>query len=167
MTDHAPGRRPVPASPRAALAGGALIVSMLVAAGLIASASHQQVKLSALGQLGVFLAFAVVGVVVAWHQPRNPMGWVVLGVSFFFILDDLASSYSYLDYRLHGGRLPLGWLAVLLAPSWAPAVVLAGLSLLLFPDGRFPSPRWRPMLWAYLAVGALWLGGTWSRSGTT
>jgi hypothetical protein len=55
----------------------------------------------------------VVGVIVAWHQPRNPMGWVLLGVTFFFLLDDRASSYAYLDYRLHGGRLPLGWLAVL------------------------------------------------------
>jgi hypothetical protein len=164
MTDHAPGWRPVLARPGAALAAGALIVAMLVTAGLFASASHQHIKLSGLGQLGVFLAFGVVGVVVAWHQPRNPMGWVVLGVSFFFILDDLASSYAYLDYRLHGGRLPLGWLAVLLAPSWAPAVVLAGLSLLLFPDGRVPSSRWRPMLWAYLAVGALWLGGAFAIS---
>jgi hypothetical protein len=106
----------------------------------------------------------VVGVIVAWHQPRNPMGWVLLGVTFFFLLDDLASSYAYLDYRLHGGRLPLGWLAVLLAPSWAPAIVLAGLSLLLFPDGRLPSRRWRPMLWAYLALGAFWLGGAFAIS---
>jgi hypothetical protein len=74
------------------------------------------------------------------------MGWVLLGVTFFFILDVTASQYAYLDYRLHDGRLPLGWLAVLLAPSWAPAIVLAGLSVLLFPDGRVPSSRWKPML---------------------
>ena len=87
------------------------------------------------------------------------MGWVLLGVTFFFILDGIAGEYAYLDYRLHDGRLPLGWLGVLLAPSWAPAIVLAGLSVLLFPDGRVPSSRWKPMLWAYLALGALWLGG--------
>jgi len=40
----------------------------------------------------------------------------------------------------------------------------AGLSLLLFPDGRLPSRRCRPMLWAYLALGALWLGGAFAIS---
>jgi hypothetical protein len=151
------------ATPGAALALGVFIVVMLVSAAVISSVSHQ-FRLSGLGQVALFLSFAVVGLIVAWHQPRNPMGWVLLGVTFFFLLDDLASSYAYFDYRLHGGRLPLGWLAVLLAPSWAPAVVLAGLSLLLFPDGRLPSRRWRPMLWAYLALGALWLGGAFAIS---
>jgi hypothetical protein len=150
------------ATPGAALAVGILIVVMLAANAVLASTQH--FTLSSLGLAGLYLSFAVVGVVVAWHQPRNPMGWVLLGVTFFFLLDGLGSSYTYLDYRQHGGRLPLGWLGVLLDPSWAPAIVLGGLSLLLFPDGRLPSRRWRPMLWAYLALGALWLGGAYAIS---
>jgi hypothetical protein len=151
-------RHPRVATPGAALAAGILNVVMVMSAAVISSISHQ-FELSDLGKAALYLSFAVVGLIVAWHQPRNPMGWVLLGVTFFFFLENLASAYAYLDYRLHGGRLPLGWLAVLLAPSWAPAIVLAGLSVLLFPDGRVPSRRWRPMLWAYLALGALWLGG--------
>jgi len=42
--------------------------------------------------------------------------------------------------------------------------VLAALALLLFPDGRLPSRRWRPMLWAYLALGLFWLGGAYAIS---
>ena len=142
---------------------GALIVVMLVCLSLLTSALHQ-FRFSDLGQVVLWLSFGLVGVVVAWHQPRNPMGWVLLGVMFFFTLQALAASYAYLDYRLHGGRLPLGWVAVLLAPSWAPAIVLAGLSLLLFPDGRILSARWKPMVWAYLALGGLWLGGAFAIS---
>jgi hypothetical protein len=47
--------------------------------------------------------------------------------------------------RLDGGRARV---AVLLGQAWAPVMFLAGLSLLLFPDGRVPSARWKPMLWA-------------------
>ncbi len=41
------------------------------------------------------------------------------------MLDGLGSAYAYLDYRLHGGRLPLGWLAVLLAVAAATLVAAA------------------------------------------
>jgi hypothetical protein len=156
---RSPGQRRLRlATPGLALALGLLMAAMLAALAVLSSSTHQNSP-SGFALAAVLVCFAVVGVTVAWHQPRNLMGWVLMGVTFFFLLENLASSYAYLDYRQHGGRLPLGWLGVLLSPAWAPAVVLAGLSLLLFPDGRLPSRRWRPMLWAYLALGALWLGG--------
>jgi hypothetical protein len=43
-------------------------------------------------------------------------------------------------------------------------VILVGLSLLLFPDGRIPAKRWKPMLWAYLTLGGLWLVGAFAVS---
>ena len=43
-----------------------------------------------------------------------------------------------------------------------PASVLLGLAILLFPDGRLPSPRWRPVLWSYLAVVACYAGSTYA-----
>jgi hypothetical protein len=151
------------ATPRTALALGALIVVLLVCLAVVSLVAHQ-FKLSGLGLVALFLSFGVVGVIVAWHQPRNPMGWLLLGVTFFFLLVSLATSYAYLDYRLRGGRLPLGWLSVLLTPSWAPAIVLAGLALMLFPDGRILSSWWKPVLGAYLALGAVWLGGAFAIS---
>ncbi len=153
----APGRRVRIAGPGAALAVGVLIVALMTGSAVLNTAAHQ-LRLADLGQAALWLSFGLVGVVVAWHQPRNPMGWVLLGITFFFGLDASSTGYVILDYRLHGGRLPLGWLAVLFAASWAPAIVLAGLSLLLFPDGRIPAGRWKPLLWAYLGVGAVWLG---------
>jgi hypothetical protein len=163
MADRVTRRLPRAVGPAGALAVGVLAVAVIAGAAVISSAAHQFAP-SDLGQALLWFSFGLVGVVVAWYQPRNPMGWVLLGVTFFFALDALGSSYTFLDYRLHGGRLPLGWLAVLLAPSWAPAIVLAGLALMLFPDGRLLSSWSKPMLWAYLAIGALWLGGAFAIS---
>jgi hypothetical protein len=63
-------------------------------------------------------------------------------------------------YRLRPGGLPLSWLALLAQPTWAPAIVLTGLVVFLFPDGHLPSARWRWALWIYLGVAALWAAGT-------
>jgi hypothetical protein len=58
----------------------------------------------------------------------------------------------------HGG-LPLGRLAVALAPGWI-AIMLLPLPILLFPDGQLPTGRWHVTAWAYGAVGALFLIAT-------
>ena len=145
------------ASPAAALVTGVLLLVMVALAGALAVASGN--RLAGGSSILLFLAFGAVGVVVAWHQPGNPIGWLLLGVAFFFTIGALAGVYTVLGYRAHQGALPLGWLAVLLEPGWAPAVVLAGLAVPLFPDGLFPSRRWKPWLWAYLAAGGLWVAG--------
>ncbi|HEV3290831.1 MAG TPA: hypothetical protein VG123_17750 [Streptosporangiaceae bacterium] len=151
-------RRPQLASPGTALALGGLLLMMVALAGVIGAAVGRGL-LSGSASILLFVAFGAVGVVVAWHQPRNPVGWVLLGVAFFFTLSALAGLYTVFDYRLHQGTLPLGWLAVLLQPGWAPAVALAGLTVPLFPDGALPSRWWRPWLWVYLAAAGLWAGG--------
>jgi len=100
-----------------------------------------------------------VGLVVAWHQPRNPMGWLLLGSGLCFVLAMDASFYATLSYRLHPGQLPLGWVAVLVQPGWGLAFILVSTAVVLFPDGRLPSPHWRWLLRIYLTVSAVWAGG--------
>ena len=51
-------------------------------------------------------------------------------------------------------------MALLAQPGWAPSIMLFGLAVLLFPDGRPPSPQWRWLVWAYAAIGVLWIAGT-------
>ncbi|HEY6310100.1 MAG TPA: hypothetical protein VIY52_04755 [Streptosporangiaceae bacterium] len=94
--------------------------------------------------------------------PRNPIGWILLTApAGLQLLPAGAASYALLAYRL-GHRLPSGAVALLLEYSWAPAIVLLRLAILLFPGGRLPSPRWRPVLWSYLAVLACSAGGTYA-----
>ena len=146
------------ASRWSALAAGGVLLAMIVAIVLI-EALFVPRALSGGADGLLFLAFGAVGVVIGWHQPRNPIGWVLLGVGFFFTLSALASIYTVFDYRIQHGTQPLGWLAVLAQPAWAPAVALAGLAVPLFPDGVLPSRRWKPWLWVYLGAAGLWVGG--------
>jgi len=107
----------------------------------------------------VVLPFALVGVVVTRQQPRNGVGWILLATALFFVVQADASMYTVLDYRQHDGHLLFGPLAVLVQPSWAPAIVCMVLALLLFPDARLPLGRWRWILWPFLGVAGLWVIG--------
>jgi hypothetical protein len=111
------------------------------------------------GSIVLVPAFGIVGLIVARRQPQNPMGWVLLGCALCLALDDAASTYSVLDYRRHHGSLPLGELAVLLQPSWAPGIALLALSIMLFPDGEIPPGRWRLPLGGFVVVCVVWLVG--------
>jgi len=163
-TGHAPqtqvtGRSWLPAPVVALVLGGVLLVLIAVDAPL-AHLAHQSINASG-GSTPVWGsgALGVVGFVLAWRRPGNPLGWMFLAAAVFLALSEDASFYTVADYRLHHGGLPLGWVAVLAQPGWAPAIVLFGLGVLLFPDGALPSPRWRPVLWVYLAVAGLWMAG--------
>jgi hypothetical protein len=117
-----------------------------------------QLDSSAVATTLVGLVFAAVGLLVALRQPHNPMGWLLLAGGLLVALNFAAAYYTDLNYRL-GHHLPLGAIALLLQPSWAPGIVSFGLAVLLFPDGRLPSPRLRWILRVYLAIGAIWVGG--------
>jgi hypothetical protein len=145
------------ASPATALLLAAVWLALLIAAVPLAFTPSG----TGFGGVVPLLAFGAIGLVVAWHQPRNPVGWLLFGVSFFFTMQSDASAVSVLDYRMHR-NVPLGRLAVLLQPTWAPAIVCAGLAVVLFPDGRLPSPRWRWPLRFFLAVAGLWQLGAFS-----
>jgi two-component system, NarL family, sensor kinase len=71
------------------------------------------------------------------------------------VLDGVGTDYAWLSYRL-GRHLPLAVAGVFAGPGWLWLFVTLPLVILLFPDGRLPSPRWRPVLWGYLAVAACW-----------
>jgi hypothetical protein len=103
----------------------------------------------------IMLSLAPVGLVVARRQPGNPLGWMFLALGVLAALGTCAGAYAVLSYPL-GHHLPLAVPAVFLALYWCPLIVAFPLVILLFPDGRLPSRRWRPVLWAYLVVGASW-----------
>jgi hypothetical protein len=107
------------------------------------------------------------GLLVARRQPRNPEGWLLLGLALGAIAVLDSGLYAVLDYHLHGGRLPLGKTAVFIKDVMGQTVVLLfPLVILLFPDGRL-TRRWTRVLRAYLVlVVVLTFGNVANETGT-
>jgi hypothetical protein len=102
--------------------------------------------------------FAVVGALVASRRPRNPIGWLFL--AFAVVAATVAFADRYASYALveHPGSLPGGeWLAWVSTAIWHPAFGFFVFAFLLFPDGRLPSARWRPV--ARTAAATYLMGG--------
>jgi hypothetical protein len=137
-----------------------VLVLVLLAAYLPLCAAARQLTASEVwadsSALVIAVACAGVGLVVAWHQPRNLLGWLFLGIAACFVLSIDSERYAVADYRLSHGTWPLGPASLFLGPLAYPAIVALGLVILLFPDGRTGSRRWSRVLWAYLVIGAAW-----------
>jgi hypothetical protein len=101
-------------------------------------------------QLHVFLVpgYATVGAVIAARR-RNRIGWLFVAFGLAAALLAFAESYFVRGAIVTPGSLPaarmVGWIAWVLWPS---GFLFLCLLSLLFPDGRLPSPRWRPVAWA-------------------
>ena len=131
----------------------AAVHALLVSAAFVLAGANG----SASAVLLLFLAeplAALVGGLILARPPRNPVGWLIVGHALCFTLAEFCRQYALFGVLTRPGSLPfahaLAWPAYWL---WGPGLIL-GLALLplYFPDGRLPSPRWRPALWFIVAV---------------
>ncbi|HEY6278661.1 MAG TPA: hypothetical protein VIX86_20300 [Streptosporangiaceae bacterium] len=166
-TTEVTARRLRLASPRTAVALGALTLVLFALGVLLGFAAH-----GGGGGLGLAaLLIGVLGLVVARRQPGNPIGWLLMGFGATTAFYGDVGAYAVLDYHFHHGNLPLGPAAALAASElWILIFLVLPLVVVLFPDGRLPS-RWRMVLWVYLAICALLVAallgfGAWDMAGT-
>src|SRR5215218_8334840 len=147
----------------------ALSVIMFIAAialHVLARSLDSAGEWSALGAVGQvlgflpFLAFPLVGALVASRRPRNWVRWILLADGLLWTFGSVLDSY-----RIYGlarpGSVPFQVAVHALSQwLWVPAVGLFAVYLiLLFPDGRLPSRRWRPLAWFSGAVMVLLSAG--------
>jgi hypothetical protein len=99
--------------------------------------------------LVTLLPFSVVGAIIASRHPCNTIGWLFCSVGVTIGLNSFAGDYAEFWLASGFGTSSLGEMAAWLS-SWLWILLVyvpTSLLLLLFPDGRLPSPRWRPVAW--------------------
>jgi hypothetical protein len=100
------------------------------------------------------VVFATTGALIASRRPGNPIGWLLCLAALAFTIGAVCVGVS--DQAVERGWQGAG----VTAAAWVGTFVwmlgigpVATFVLLLFPDGRLPSSRWRPVAW--LAGGSL------------
>ena len=105
------------------------------------------------------ISFSVLGALIVARQPGNRIGWIFLLIGVLTPLQSLTVMYyerSVIVPGLPGARWSAwasNWLTFLVFPTG-----IALFAFLLFPSGRLPSRRWRPVAWlavVYAAVAIL------------
>jgi signal transduction histidine kinase len=140
-----------------------VIYIILAAAGLtlqgLAHTPYAQTVLPVLIALVILVGvWIVTGALIISRHPQHPVGWLLCTGLISGAIDMFAAGYASYDTYVLPGSLP----GVALALVWLKLVVLGPhgivaftLIILLFPDGKFPSPGWRKVAW--MTVGALLL----------
>ena len=91
---------------------------------------------------------STVGVLIASRRPAHPIGWLFGALGFLSGVHLFCGEYAIYALEAEDGSLPGGrvsaWITCWL---WVPINALLAFVALLFPDGKLPSPRWRPVGW--------------------
>jgi hypothetical protein len=101
------------------------------------------------------LAYPTVGALIVSRLPTNFIGWILCGLGLLLAAQRMIASYA--DYALvENFALPGGeYVAWFATWAWVAVPTLAVFLVLLFPEGRLPSRRWRTLAWVALCGAAL------------
>ena len=100
-----------------------------------------------------FLVFPLVGALIASRRPRNPIGWVCIAIGVLAMIGFLSVEYTAYGIAEPGSVPFVASVVALTQWMWVlPVGIMGTYLLLLFPDGRLPSERWRLLAWFSGAV---------------
>jgi signal transduction histidine kinase len=114
------------------VAGAAALVALVIVGQLVNTGGTTGVLTAENAVIAV--AFLTMGAMVLVSTPRHLVGRLMLAAGGAASIGVLSTSWT--------NWLVVDWLSQW---TWWPAYGLITLALLVFPDGRLPSPRWRPL----------------------
>ncbi|MGH2680983.1 MAG: histidine kinase [Actinomycetota bacterium] len=100
------------------------------------------------GFSGVFaIVFGTTGLLIATRVPSNPIGWMFLALGIGSGLQEVSQQYAIYGILHHPGSVPAADVAAWIVQwIWIPLTAVAIVFIpLLYPTGRLPSARWRPI----------------------
>ncbi|HEV2759789.1 MAG TPA: hypothetical protein VGV86_09505, partial [Acidimicrobiales bacterium] len=131
--------------------GLGLICALLVAGGFLLG-----VYMPNLHNGLIAAAFTAVGVFVVLRRPGNREGRLFIATGMAHAVMFFGRQYGFYAGSHQGDTLPaVSWVTWMGVWPLALVLVLSGVTIMCFPDGRLPSPRWRPVVATMVAAGAL------------
>jgi signal transduction histidine kinase len=140
-----------------AAVAAALVAALAAGGGVYLLSLHGEVNVAfGLATLFAGAALASVGALLLGLRPSNWLGPLLYVAGTSLVLEYTLREYAYAGLQMRPGSLPAPEVAALVGMALDPLFFPAPLAvvLLLFPEGRLPSRRWRPFVAAALAVTA-------------
>lgn len=104
----------------------------------------------------IAVAFSTVGAMIASRRPGHPVGWLFCAIGVLVGIDHLCAEYATYALLAQPDSLPAGEAAAWIRSwIWIVSGGLGVLLVLLFPDGRLASGRWRYLVWLNVALTVL------------
>ena len=101
----------------------------------------------------IAVGYSVIGAIIASRLPNHPIGWICCTIGVMAAVTSFCGEYAAYALLAHpepllGGKVML-WLGLW---AWILFFGLIEFLLFLFPNGRLPSKRWRPLAWFSAAL---------------
>src|SRR5918997_1586007 len=96
----------------------------------------------------VAVTFPALGLLILSRRSEHPIGWLFCGAGLVAGLDHFCGEYAIYALQSQPNSVPGGEISAwIVSWLWVPLNALLVYVALLFPDGRPPSERWRPVAW--------------------
>lgn len=148
---------------RRLLAGALGLTTVLAASGAIAClwavgwTFTEALEAFVVSNIVIGVSFGLCGALIAWHRPSSALGWMYAAGGVCQTLSALAAPLAPLLHDRGAAEWVVRLDATVFQWAWPVNITLIPISLLLLPDGRLASRRWRPVAIAVAVTAPLFV----------